>query len=179
MGKLSELTSLPEFAKIKIDPACKRDLDKALAMYTLAAHYGHAQTFQHLKCQSASIHEMAIKGLISLGLRFQRGLGTAQDLKKAAVCFTRALENGGKVPAYLYQKKSSAKTSETAEPSSRTYIAKYDDLTVDTQIEVTPKTVSIPPNTVVTPPQQIVILKPVFYCLGSWGWTGFFVGANV
>jgi TPR repeat protein len=135
MGSLSELTSLPDFAKINANPACcKRDLDKALTMYATAAQYGRSQTFQYLQCTSTSIHAMAIKGLISLGVRFQHGVGTKQDFKKAAHCFTVALENGGTVPSYLYQKSTSTKTSDI-ESSKRTYTTHYDDLTIDTTVK--------------------------------------------
>jgi hypothetical protein len=154
MGTLREIRSLPECIQIKANPACcKRDLDKALAMYTLAAQYGHSQTFQHLKCESPSIHAMAIKGLISLGIRFQHGLGTPQDFKKAASCFTIARENGGTVPTYLYRKSTSTKKPDPTENSQRTYAATYDNLTVDTALKInpTPKANPNPPTTKATP----------------------------
>lgn len=172
MGTLNKLSSLPEFAKIKANPACcKRDLDKALVMYTLAAQYGHYQTFQHLKCESKSIQAMAIKGLSSLGIRFQRGLGTQQDLKKAAACFAEACKNGGKVPAYLDRKN---------QHRIKNLPAKFANLTVDTtfKIKATPKTVPVPPTTVVTPAQQqnVIMHCPVYLPhLMSWGWMGYVV----
>jgi hypothetical protein len=154
MGTLSELRSLPGFANIIEDPACcKRNLDKALAMYTLAAGYGRSQTFQYLQCESKSIYAMAIKGLISLGVRFQHGVGTEQDFKKAAACFATALENGGSVPTFLYQKSTSTKNPDSTENSQRTYAATYNDLTVDTTLKIqpTPKANPNPPTTKATP----------------------------
>lgn len=169
MGTLSELTSRPEFAKIKNNPACcKRDLDKALEFYAIAAKHGQSKTFQHLKCGSPSIHKMTIKRLSHLGLSFQHGLGTEQDDKKAAACFAEVRKNGDKVSAYLDRKN---------QPCIKNLPAKFANLTIDTQIKPT-NTAAIPPTTVITPAQQqnVIMHCPVFfYGPMTWGWIEYVV----